>query len=146
MKKLFFGVLIIVVIGAIFLGFYFKKNSQVCFQNNCFKVEVAQTEAKRERGLMLRKSLAGDAGMFFIFDQASVCPFWMKNTLIPLDMIWLNQNKEIVFLAQNVPPCTQGDSCSSITPDQPAKYVLELNAGQVAKLNLKIGDKLQTNF
>jgi uncharacterized membrane protein (UPF0127 family) len=145
MKKLFFGFLIVVIVGVAVCGFYFKKDTWVCFGGNCFKVEVVKTEADRERGLMFRKNLAGDAGMFFIFDKASIYPFWMKNTLIPLDMIWLNQAKEVVFIAQNASPCRE-DPCSNITPDQPAQYVLELNAGQVAKLGLKIGDKLESNF
>ena len=66
----------------------------------------------------------------------------MKNTLIPLDIIWINANNEVVFISENTIPCEK-DFCPSIEPVREAKYVLEINGGLVEKIGLKIGDKLE---
>src|SRR5262245_11301789 len=81
--------------------------SQVCFKNKCVTVEVADNDASRIRGLQGRLGLAADNGMLFVFPQEDTYNFWMKDTLIPLDMIWLNQNKQIVDIKSNVPPCQE---------------------------------------
>jgi uncharacterized membrane protein (UPF0127 family) len=137
---LFFIIIVLVI-------FYFDRGTerQVCFKNNCFSVELAQTEVERNGGLMLRNELPADRGMLFIFEQEGLYAFWMKNTLIPLDIIWINQNKEVVFIAENVQSCIQ-DFCPSINPDNNASYVLELNAGTANKIGLKVGDTLIMNY
>ena len=89
---------------------------------------------------MYRKSLERNKGMIFVFKEEGVRSFWMKNTLIPLDMVWINENKEVVDIFKNVQPCKE--KCKKITSDKKAKYVLEINAGQTESINLKIGDKL----
>ena len=90
---------------------------------------------------MFRENLEQDKGMLFIFQEEGEYSFWMKNTLIPLDIIWINQNKEVVFIKKNFEPCTQ-EVCPSVKPDKKAKYVLELNVGTVEQIGLKIGDKI----
>ena len=90
---------------------------------------------------MFRKELAQNRGMLFIFEKEDIYPFWMKNTFIPLDIIWINADKEVVFLSKDNPPCKE-ISCLSINPQRPAKYVLEVNAGAIDKIGLKLGDKL----
>jgi uncharacterized protein len=122
--------------------FIYKNNSEkkVCFGNNCFIAELAKTEKKISQGLMFRENLATNRGMLFVFSQSGVYSFWMKNTKIPLDIIWFNDKKEIVFLANNVVPCYE-EFCPSINPGEKAKYVLEINADLAEKLELKIGDK-----
>jgi len=115
--------------------------SEVCVKENCYKIELAQTSAKRERGLMFRQSLDKDRGMLFIFEQSGIHNFWMKNTLIPLDIVWIDSNNEIVFISENTPPCA-ADSCPLISPTQNARYVLEINAGQIKKISAKIGDQV----
>ncbi len=122
-----------------------KKENLVCFKDNCFKVELALTEKERERGLMLRNYLDSNAGMFFVFEKEEEYPFWMKNTKIPLDIIWINENKEIVFLRKNVQPCRE-TGCEIVAPDKKARYVLEINGGMSDKINLKPGDKLIFNI
>ena len=103
--------------------------------------ELAVTPQERERGLMFRKELAPDQGMLFVFDQEDLYSFWMKNTLIPLDIIWLDSNQQIVHIEKRVPPCS-ADPCPTYSPDHPAKYVLELKAGQADTLGLKLFDRL----
>ena len=117
----------------------------VCAGKHCFFVEIAKNEQEREKGLMNRTQLNEDSGMLFIFEKEGIYPFWMKNTLIPLDIIWINDSqdgeKEVVFISKNATPC-KTFFCASIVPVKKAKYVLEINAGIVDKIGLKIGDIL----
>jgi len=113
---------------------------QVCFSDQCFDVEVAQTFAQRAKGLQFRKSLEKNAGMLFIFSESEKHSFWMKETLILLDIIWMDQSKQIVSIIPDIPPCTT-PQCPVYTPDKNALYVLEVNAGITAELGLKVGDK-----
>ncbi len=106
--------------------------------------EIADTPKKRGEGLMYRDHLAKDRGMLFTFDQAQPWTFWMKNTRIPLDIIWMNEKKQIIHIARNVPICTRtDDSCPQYQPNDPALYVLELGGGEAARLKLEKGSKLQ---
>ena len=114
---------------------------KVCYKNYCFEVELAQTPEEMSQGLMSRESLDEYEGMLFIFDREGDYPFWMKNTLIPLDIIWINDNKEVVFISENTQPCKE-DPCLSVNPDKNAEYVLEINGNTARKIGLNIGDKL----
>ena len=105
-------------------------------------VEIAADDPTREQGLMYRDRMAPDRGMIFVFPASGDYPFWMKNTLIPLDMIWIDDQKRIVHVASNVPPC-KADPCPSYPPNATARYVLETNAGVAGQHHLKNGDVLQ---
>ena len=106
--------------------------------------ELANTPQKRAEGLMYREHLGDDRGMLFTFLQAQAWVFWMKNTKIPLDLIWINEKKQIIHMEQNVPICTRtDDSCPQYRPNEGALYVLELAAGRAEKLKLQRGSKLQ---
>ena len=120
------------------------KGSQVCYQDKCFSVEVARTEVDRQKGLQGREQLAKDKGMLFVFPVLYPYAFWMKDTLIPLDMIWLDSDGRIVFIAENVPPC-ESDPCPTYQPTEKARYVLEIKAGQVQELGMKVTDQLRFN-
>lgn len=124
----------------------FKKNlnepkNTVCFKERCFFVEIVKNDEDLKKGLMFRKELSLDNGMLFVFQKEDKYPFWMKNTLIPLDIIWLNKDKEVVFINKNTQPCLE-NNCESIAPDKDSKYVLEINGGISDKINLGVGDKL----
>jgi uncharacterized membrane protein (UPF0127 family) len=112
---------------------------EVCLGNHCYKVEIARTQAEQERGLMYRTCLAPDAGMIFIFGQDGDQSFWMKNTLIPLDMVWIGSDYRVVFIKHGAQPCGS-DVCPSIDPGVDARYVLEVNAGETNRVGAKIGD------
>jgi len=153
--KMFFEILFvtIAVIILVYLFFYpaeilispsFQQEplGLVCIKGNCFQVELAITNAQREKGLMHRKELDKNKGMLFVFDKEGIYPFWMKNTLIPLDIIWIDSNSKVVFISQNVQPC-KSLICPSILPAGPAKYVLEINAGKVKEIGLEVGDELK---
>lgn len=106
--------------------------------------ELADTPQKRAEGLMYRKHLGADRGMLFTFLQAQPWTFWMKNTKIPLDIIWMNEKKQIVHIEQNVPICTRtDDSCPQYRPNDESLYVLELAGGRAESLKLQRGSKLQ---
>lgn len=105
-------------------------------------VEVADTFEERTKGLMYRKSLENNKGMFFVFEVDEPLNFWMKNTLIPLDMIFLDGNYGVVKIVKNAQPCKK-DPCQIYSSGRAAKYVIEVNAGMSDKMGLKIGDKAQ---
>jgi uncharacterized membrane protein (UPF0127 family) len=108
------------------------------------QAEMASTMKKRAEGLMYREHLAKDRGMLFTFDQAQPWTFWMKNTKIPLDIIWMNEKKQIIHIARNVPICTRtDDGCPQYQPNDPATYVLELGGGEAERLKLEKGTTLQ---
>ena len=116
---------------------------RVVFPDNfAVNVEIAADDATRAQGLMFRDQLAADRGMIFLFPQSGDYPFWMKNTLIPLDMIWIDEQKRIVNVAANVPPC-KADPCPSVPSGGNAKYVLEVAAGVAARHGLAKGQTLR---
>ncbi len=107
------------------------------------QAELADTALKRAQGLMFREHLADDRGMLFIFGDAQPWTFWMKNTKIPLDIIWMDAKKTIVHIERNTPVCTrQDDGCPQYHSEEGALYVLELGAGRAAALQLQRGVKL----
>jgi len=116
--------------------------SEVCFENNCFNIEIADTAQERETGLMNREYLTPTSGMLFVFDQAGIYNFWMKNTLIPLDMIWIDENNKIIFIKENAQPC-KTEQCETFGPDEKAKYILEINGGLVGGMELKVDDLIE---
>jgi hypothetical protein len=106
---------------------------------NSFKVEMAATDAQREQGLMFRRDLKPDAGMLFdMGPREQQATFWMKNTFIPLDMLFIRSNGII----QNVAERTVPQSLATVPSDGPVKAVLEVNGGTVARLGIKPGDKV----
>jgi YVTN family beta-propeller protein len=106
-------------------------------------VEVPDDREEFARGLMFRNHLPWNAGMLFAFDDEEIRRFWMKNTLIPLDMIFVDSSSKIIDIKENVPPCKQ-EECPTYPSKEPAQYVLEVNAGFVQEKGVKIGDRLVT--
>ncbi|MEE8492739.1 MAG: DUF192 domain-containing protein [Nitrospirales bacterium] len=107
-------------------------------------VEVARTARQRATGLMFRESLAPDRGMLFTFSEAQLWTIWMKNTRIPLDIIWLDREKRIVHVEANVPICLRKDErCPQYQPNEKAWYVLEVGEGIAASLQLERGTRLR---
>ena len=103
--------------------------------------ELAVTDEEHARGLMFREKIPPDQGMLFVFPEEAEHMFWMKNTLVPLDMIWLGSDRRIVHIVRQVPPCLR-EPCPSYGPEMPIRYVLELKGGQADIFKLKIGDRL----
>ncbi|HOG15392.1 MAG TPA: DUF192 domain-containing protein [Candidatus Absconditabacterales bacterium] len=141
-------VLIILLIIYIILRFMFKfiiGVNKVCyakggFYNKCFIVEVAKTDKERQKGLMDRENLKKNRGMIFVFEEEKNYSFWMKDTLISLDIIRIDSQGKIVDI-QTANPC-DATLCPNYVPQGNAKYVLEINAGIAEKKGIKIGDTL----
>ncbi|PIN93127.1 hypothetical protein COU61_01000 [Candidatus Pacearchaeota archaeon CG10_big_fil_rev_8_21_14_0_10_35_13] len=154
-------VLGIIIVGTIiFKGLTFPKSGsevlgyhnltpKACINNEntekCYTVEIAKTPDERSQGLMFREELGINEGMIFIFPERSNWGFWMKNTQISLDILWLGNRGEVLFLKEGAEPCpADEDSCTTTTPpiEVKAKYVLELNSGEIEKNNIKLGSKI----
>lgn len=107
-----------------------------------YAVEIADDDAERARGLMFRDALADGTGMLFIHDEEVPQAYWMKNTRIPLDILYFDNARKLVAQQRNVPPCSAGDACPSYPSERPARFVLELNAGEAQRLKLEDGAEL----
>ncbi len=139
-NKFFLSILIIIIL--LIAIFIYTQTNKICFNKNCFKVELAQTNEELSNGLMFRESLNKNSGMLFIFPEENFYKFWMKNTLIPLDIIWINSDKEIVFIKHNAQPC-QEDNCEIFISNEKALYVFEINSGISEKIGLEVGDEIE---
>ena len=116
----------------------------VCVQGKaCIEVETADEAGEQALGLMFRESLPENSGMLFIFPDSSPRSFWMKNTLIPLDIIFIDENFEIIDIKHAV-PC-RAEPCALYKSAKPAKYVLEVNEGFAEKNSVGVGDKIILN-
>lgn len=104
-----------------------------------FQVEVADTPAKRELGLQYRRDLAPDRGMIFLFPKESKHSFWMKNTPIPLDMIFIGSNRKIVGIVEQAVPF----STDSRSVPAASQFVLEINGGLARRYGVKVGDSIR---
>ena len=107
-----------------------------------FSIEIAENDATREHGLMDRESMPQDHGMLFVFQDDAPRAFWMKNCKFPQDMLFFDADRRLVSVQHDVPACT-ADPCPPYSSGAPARYVLELNAGQARKLGLAPGDEMQ---
>ena len=116
-----------------------KDTIEVKIKGHTINAEVADNAKEQALGLMFRKNLSDDSGMLFIFEQEARHSFWMKNTKIPLDIIWIDGQKNILHIEHSVPPCGK-DPCLSYRPPKVSKYVLETNGGWAINNDISIGD------
>jgi uncharacterized membrane protein (UPF0127 family) len=106
-----------------------------------FQVEVMTSDEDRAMGLMFRPSLPQDRGLLFVFQEIDFHGFWMKNCRFAIDMVWLDEKRTVVHVAENVPPC-KSDPCAVYQPLRRAAYVIELNAGQARREKAVLGATL----
>ena len=107
-----------------------------------FQVEIAQTLQERERGLMYRRELPRDQGMLFV-QSPGPAVFWMKNTYIPLDLLYFDINGWLSQIEADVPPCAT-PTCPLYPSDtREVRYILEINAGEAARRGIRVGDRLR---
>jgi len=125
---------------------YYIKNpltSTVSINNHTYVLEVAATNAEKEKGLGGRDTLPQNHGMVFPFDRSERFSFWMKGMRFPLDFLWIYGN-EIIEITENVQVTTNG-KITVVQPKNPIDKVIELNAGEVEKSNIKVGDRVVFN-
>lgn len=103
-----------------------------------FSVEIAETAEQRARGLMFRKEMAAGAGMLFVYDRPQRVAFWMKNTLIPLDMLFIDDQGRVRHIAQNARPLDE----TAIPGGDAIRFVLEINGGLAERLGIPEGAAL----
>ncbi|WP_062014424.1 DUF192 domain-containing protein [Aureimonas sp. AU4] len=140
------AVLFIIAVLVVTAYFVFTSGSQgatatltTATGEHAIEVEIADTDASRETGLMNRSSMPANHGMLFDFKQTRPVAMWMKNTIIPLDMLFLDERGRIVNIATNAKPY----SLDVIPSSGPVRYVLELNGGAAARYGAKAGDRLR---
>ena len=119
-----------------------KVGNYVKIDDTFFSLEIADTKEKRKKGLMHRDFLEQNHGMLFVFEETDLHTFWMKNTLIPLKIIWIAEDLQVVDI-QNAYPCKKAP-CRVYEPKAKAKFVLEVNV--TALENLKVGDSIEYFF
>ena len=107
-----------------------------------YSVEIADEPDEQRQGLMFRDEMPRDHGMLFIFDREQPRSFWMKNTRIPLDIIYFDAERRLVSVVENARPCRTAQ-CPGYPSAGPAQYVLELNAGEAGRLDLEPGDRFE---
>lgn len=139
--KRYLKIIRIALFSSLISGCANKAISRVCVNSACIQAEVADSAEKQEVGLMFRKNLAENRGMLFIFDREAKYSFWMKNMQFPLDIIWIDSNREIVDITENALPCK--GTCDTIMPAVSSRYVLEVSSGFVKRKKIKKGDKLR---
>ncbi len=135
---------VIVVLGATIFGlfWYYRSHplvSKVEIKGVRFVVEVAVTEAQKQKGLGGRTALAQNHGMLFAYSHKEDYNFWMRGMRFPLDFIWID-GKTIADITENVPPPKAGETPLIVKPRTPVDKILEVNAGVVKRLGVKIGD------
>lgn len=123
--------------------FIFQNKTRIIIINDIkIKVELANTPEKRNKGLSKRDKLPEDQGMLFIYDTPGFHSFWMKQMQFPIDIIWINENKQIIDISQNIPIPIADLELITYTSKQPAQYILEVNAYFVKENNIEIGDSV----
>jgi len=136
---------IYLILNFFLISFYTFSNEKIEVsiynKNITFNVEIAKTIEERRTGLMYRKKLLNNEGMLFIFPREKIIQLWMKNTYIPLDVIFISENKVIVDIKKNMEKLSETIVKSKVK----SRYALEFNAGLINKLNIKIGDKVLFN-
>ena len=121
---------------------YAGDTAKVCFKNVCVRAEVVADDPARIKGLMFREKLGDNEGMLFVFPFDARQSFWMKNMRFALDIIWIDRDKMIVDMREDVPPCA-ADACRGLNPQAACRYVLEVTAGFVRRHGIKAGQRIR---
>jgi len=110
-----------------------------------FLVEVVDTTETLSKGLSGRKVLPQRQGMLFVFPNLEVHSMWMPNMYFPLDIVWIDNEKKIIKIEENISPCSGTNNCTSYSSLYPTKYAIELNAFDASRIGLTVGKKLSFN-
>ena len=136
---------ICLILNFFLISFYTFSNEKIevsIYNKNIkFNVEIAKTIEERRTGLMYKKKLLNNEGMLFIFPREKIIQLWMKNTYIPLDVIFISENKVIVDIKKNMEKLSETIVKSKVK----SRYALEFNAGLINKFDIRIGDKVLFN-
>jgi len=117
------------------------KENRACYKEQCYKLELAMTQEQKSKGLQHRDQLDKKRGMLFFMNNKGSPKFWMKETFIPLDIIWLDDLGTITYIEHSAFPCEK-DPCPMYGPNFPAGYVLEINSGEASRLDMRLGERI----
>lgn len=134
--------MILVLTVSVSVGYYLYEQPwpvRIMFARVALTVDLATTPQEQQMGLSGRASMSADRGMLFVFNQEGQWSFWMHEMNFPLDIIWFNANRQVVFIEQDLSPCTP-QACPVFTPPVNAMYVLEVNAGFVKANGVSVGE------
>lgn len=151
MQKYLPVIIVIITIGLVYrlLSKNPTNNSTINLniKNEKFNLEIAKTLTQKSRGLSNRSSLCSNCGMIFVYQKEGTYPFWMKDTLIPLDIIWIsNQGVITDIVTANPQPNTPITKLTLYQNTKPAQYIIELNAGRCREIELQAGNQIWTNL
>jgi uncharacterized membrane protein (UPF0127 family) len=140
-RHILYGFLVVLALGALLAPTIFYQPPTTSFEvaGQSISLEIASSNAARERGLGGRAHVAANKGMLFVFDKPTATCFWMKDMRFPIDIIWLNAAKQVTYVQPSVAPRTYP---KTFCPKSPASYVIELNAGQAQALGISTGKTL----
>lgn len=135
------SILIVLAVVCLTLPFVVYKPTKAVLHvgGTSYQLQIASTPVTRQLGLGGRSAIPKDAGMLFVFDKPAKQCMWMKDMRFPLDIIWLNGRKQVIYLRQNLAPASYPAIFCSATP---SRYVIELNAGEAAKRHITLGQTL----
>lgn len=136
MRKKYISYILLSILSILIVISYFLPDvNQICAQDVCFNIEIAESTEQLTKGLIGYQELNDKQGMLFIFQESGYHGFWMQNMSFPIDIIWLNDSGSVVHYEENAQPCKY--NCKTFYPTKEAKYVLELKAGSIDKYNLQ---------
>lgn len=127
------------------LSGHVRSDHWVSINEHQFQVELAMNDQSRAKGLMFRDELPASEGMLFVFEKEMPQSFWMKNTYIPLDILYFDAEMKLVSAALRTPPCRSGRGCPPYPSKKPAMYVLEINAGLSEQYGFQLQDELKVS-
>lgn len=141
------GKILLILLGFVFVlvgvGFLFMNESDknfITINGNQIEVEIMRTPEEQTRGLSGKESLAGNAGMLFVYEESLIPSFWMKDMNFPLDIIWIGEDKKIVDITENISPETFPNT---FKPKVPVQYVLEVSAGWAESHAIEVGEAVK---
>ncbi len=138
---IFLGVLLLLIIaGSVYVYHMYHATASIIVNGQIFSVEVANTDAARQKGLSGHAPLASNNGMLFVFPQSGNYGFWMKDMTFSIDIIWVNSQLQVTHVEQSLSPETYP---TVFYPDTESLYVLEVPAGTASRLNIHPGDTIQ---
>jgi uncharacterized membrane protein (UPF0127 family) len=142
-KSIIALVVAVILIGGAITIFILTRQTlpQVCFEKTCFTVEIADTEQEKATGYMHKTSIRPDEGMIFVYDVEEFYTFWMLNTSITLDMIWINKDLKVAHIKHSALPCIR--NCDIFHPAQKAQYILEVKGGRAKQIGMELGDSVK---
>lgn len=142
MKKHKIIILIIFILVSFFVFFNLKKD-KIFFSENFFFIDIVSEKEDLIRGLSGIKEMEDDSGLLMVFQNDDYHGIWMKDMHFPIDILWLNQSLEVVYIKESVFPETFPEV---FRPKEKSRYVLEVNSGMVGRFNISIGDKAMLNW